>query len=137
LRICITSAFSTVAREVKHRHAPVQCDADPALGFGVDFRAKPIQGIHYVLHFEIGIEWMGEDRMENFALMVVHGRASLRLIGSDKIWANDTATSSFGARPMGGQKGRLNALIEASCAGGKGGVYVRPKRLTPALPAQL
>ena len=23
------------------------------------------------------------------------------------------------------------------CAGGKGGVYVRPKRLTPALPAQL
>jgi hypothetical protein len=46
----------TVAREVKHRHAPVQCDADPAL------------------------ERMGEDRVENFALMVVHGQASPRLI---------------------------------------------------------
>ena len=38
---------------------------------------------------------------------------------------------------MGGLEGRLNALIEASARRGKGGVYVRPKRLTPALPAQL
>ena len=38
---------------------------------------------------------------------------------------------------MGGLKGRLNALIEASAQGGKGGVYVRPKRLTPVLPALL
>ena len=61
-----------VASEVQNHRASVQCDAEPALRFGVDFRAKPIENIHYVLHFEIGIERMGEDRVENFALMVIY-----------------------------------------------------------------
>jgi hypothetical protein len=60
---------------------PVQRDAEPALRFGVDLRAKPIQDTHYVLYFEIGIERMGENRMENFALMVIHGLASLPASG--------------------------------------------------------
>jgi hypothetical protein len=38
---------------------------------------KPVQDIHNVLHIEIGIERMSEDRVEQFALMVIHGRASL------------------------------------------------------------
>ena len=38
---------------------------------------------------------------------------------------------------MGGLEGRLNALIEASAQAERAEFYVRPKRLTPALPAQL
>ena len=61
-----------------------QRDAEPALRFRVDFSAKAIQDIHNVLHFEIGVEWVSEDRVENFALMVIHGRPQS---GFDEIWA--------------------------------------------------
>jgi uncharacterized protein with GYD domain len=44
--------------------------------------------------------------------------------------------SSFGASD-GRPKRPPQRSDRGKCAGGKGGVYVRPKRLTPALPAQL
>ena len=76
-----TSTSQAVAGEMQDSRVPVQRDAEPALRFGVDFRAKPTQDIHYILHFEIGVERMGEDRVENFALMVIHGLASLPASG--------------------------------------------------------
>jgi len=86
-----------VAGEVQHHRAPVQHDTEPALRFGVDLCAKPTQDIHYVLHFEIGIERMREDRVKDFALMVVHGRASLMArVAYDKISAIDASRSPFG-----------------------------------------
>jgi hypothetical protein len=109
-----------VAGEVQDRCAPVQRDAEPALRFRVDFSAKRVQDIHNVLHFEIGIERMSEDRVENFALMVIHGRAQF---GFDKIWANNAATSLFGphhrrVNPDISCRGRARALRLTRCAAG-------------------
>jgi hypothetical protein len=49
-----------------------------------------VQDTYDVLHFEIGVERMGEDRVKNFALMVIHRRIlPTGHLAYDKIWVID------------------------------------------------
>ena len=55
---------------------PLSLTRETALAAGVDLRPEPVERRGDVFHLEIGVDRVGEDRVQDLALMVVHGRVS-------------------------------------------------------------
>jgi hypothetical protein len=73
LRTSITSAFISVwLGQMQHRLLSVELDPDAALRLRSYLGAEPVQHCLDVFYLEIRVDGMGEDGVEDLALMMVH-----------------------------------------------------------------